>query len=120
MIRAELQIRPEFLTTLNPPAWMRDSACLEHPELDWFEPDHYPACRPICAAFLVRAECASYAAKLEIVDGMWAGRTPGERSGNTDRVRTRRVAAMRACTTCGREVAKLHDGACWACHVAAA
>jgi Transcription factor WhiB len=112
-------IDPELLTTLTPPAWMRDAACIEHPELDWFNPDHYPACRRVCRRCLVNEECATYVAELEIADGMWAGLTPGERSGKTNRVRTRRVAARQACGSCGREVAKLHDGDCWGCHIAA-
>ncbi len=121
----EADVSAEILAQLAPPAWMRDAACVEHPDLAWFpargtDPAAIADCRRICNACLVREECLEYVRDLGIVDGIWGGLTPAERSGRHDRLRAQRAASKVSCSTCGRPVAKLHDGECWACHCTAA
>ena len=55
------------------PEWMADAACREHPELDWFPTrgDNVNAVRAVCAACLVRPECAEYGARERF--GIWGG-----------------------------------------------
>jgi hypothetical protein len=61
------------------PAWHRDAACREHPELSWFphKGDSTKAQRAICASCLVRAECAE--ASIGERDGLWGGASIRER-----------------------------------------
>jgi len=65
------------------PAFMSDAACREHPEISWF-PERGDDVRPakaVCAACLVQAECAAYAATFALNDlqGIWGGMSGNER-----------------------------------------
>jgi WhiB family redox-sensing transcriptional regulator len=55
--------------------WMRDGACLEHPEVAWFPErgETAEAAWAVCARCLVKRECADYAIRNQIVDGVWGG-----------------------------------------------
>lgn len=103
-----------------PPEWMRDSACLEHPGLDWFAPADFPACVAVCAGCGVRAECEAFARSHGIEHGVWGGLTGGQLSGRAERQRAKRAATSRDCGECGRTVQRLHAGRCWGCYVGTA
>lgn len=63
------------------PDWMRDAACIEHPELSWF-PGHgekATAALAICGACLVVGECRQYAMADPTLRGIWGGTTTRER-----------------------------------------
>ena len=66
---------------LAAPAFVRDAACVEHPEIDWFPAKGATtaAAKAVCRGCLVRAECLEYALELDIRDGIWGGCSPGER-----------------------------------------
>jgi WhiB family redox-sensing transcriptional regulator len=71
----------ELLAAFRPPAWMRDAACLETPDVDFF-PDahqHTAAARAVCARCLVRTDCLTYAREHNITIGIWGGLGPTER-----------------------------------------
>lgn len=82
----------ELLDLLQRPAWHRDAACKEHPEVEFF-PVRGQSTRPakaLCAGCLVRQECAAYAFDHDPpgrVDGVWGGLS------GPDRERLRRVAS---------------------------
>jgi hypothetical protein len=63
---------------LHRPAWQRDAACHEHPEVSWFPMPGQSAgpAEAICAGCLVRAECAA-AGELEEA-GVWGGEVHGD------------------------------------------
>ena len=70
---------------LNRPAWMRDSLCIEHPELAWtpsrsVTPATIDRCRAVCARCRVRAECLRWALEHD-ERGVWGGTTDDERRG---------------------------------------
>jgi WhiB family redox-sensing transcriptional regulator len=63
------------------PAWQRDAACVEHPEVNFFV-DRGESSRPakaVCAGCLVRDECFEYAVQLRIKEGVWGGLNEPER-----------------------------------------
>jgi WhiB family redox-sensing transcriptional regulator len=67
----------EFENVVRPPLWMRDAACLEHLDLDWF-PERgrcAESARQVCRGCLVRRECAAFALDLAIDIGFWGGAT---------------------------------------------
>lgn len=83
---AEVDDSGDLLASLlNRPAWHRDAACREHPELSWF-PERGEDVRPVkqvCAECLVRDECLDYATKADVMPrlvGVWAGTSGRERS----------------------------------------
>jgi Transcription factor WhiB len=59
------------------PAWHRDAACKEHPELDWIVDKGVVLTkqRAICARCLVQPDCAAYAAADATLVGLWGGQT---------------------------------------------
>jgi WhiB family redox-sensing transcriptional regulator len=75
---------PGFLedTTYSTPAWHRDAACKEHPELSWF-PQRRADVRPVkrvCASCLVVDLCKAWAlSQPEPLVGIWGGLTAYER-----------------------------------------
>jgi WhiB family redox-sensing transcriptional regulator len=63
------------------PAWMRDAACLEHPEVSFFlarGEDSQPAKR-VCRDCLVRERCLAFALADVTIQGIWGGTSNGER-----------------------------------------
>jgi WhiB family transcriptional regulator, redox-sensing transcriptional regulator len=57
------------------PAWHRDAACREHPEVDFFavrSPAQRPAKR-VCAGCIVLDECRAWAMAQHDLDGIWGG-----------------------------------------------
>lgn len=76
---------PSPLTALARPAWQRDGACLEHPELDWFagRADDQAAAKAVCAGCLVRPDCLAFAIEHREL-GVWGGTTPQERRAMRD------------------------------------
>src|SRR5262249_45427619 len=73
--------RPDPFDTLvdllHRPAWMRDGACNEHPDLPWIGPAtdvERSAMIDVCAGCLVRDECQAYAVEHVDLVGVWAGR----------------------------------------------
>ncbi|MDQ6726502.1 MAG: WhiB family transcriptional regulator [Actinomycetota bacterium] len=66
------------------PAWMADSACLEHPEVQFIPSntrteERSVEARAICAGCLCRAECAAYALADPDLLGIWGGTTTAGR-----------------------------------------
>jgi len=58
------------------PAWMRDAACREHPEVSWFPMAGInPAAIAICRTCLVRVECLTHALNhgTDSEFGIWGG-----------------------------------------------
>jgi WhiB family redox-sensing transcriptional regulator len=76
--------RPELfdLTGYVTPAWHRDAACKEHPELSWF-PRRGRDARPVkrvCQSCLVVDLCRAWALnQSEPLVGIWGGLTANER-----------------------------------------
>jgi WhiB family redox-sensing transcriptional regulator len=81
---------------LRPPERQRDGLCLEHPEVEFF-PERGQDSRPakaVCAACLVRRECAAFALEHRIQHGIWGGTSERERRGLRPAARPgRRTAA---------------------------
>ena len=78
---------------LRRPLWMRDSACQEHPEVNWF-PERGEDTRPakaVCAGCLVRQECLDLALEQSDKFGIWGGMSERERR----RIRKTRTIAQR-------------------------
>ena len=70
-----------FTEGLRPPAWQRDAACLEHPEVEFF-PDRgvsTAAAKAVCAGCLVREDCLAYALDNGIKHGIFGGTSERER-----------------------------------------
>lgn len=63
------------------PAWQRDAACIEHPNIDWFaeSPAQVARAKAVCETCLVRDECLSFALDLDETNGVWGGLEPRER-----------------------------------------
>lgn len=63
------------------PRWMRDGACLEHPELSWFPERGMPTApaKAVCASCLVRDECLAYALDNPLMHGIWGATSDRER-----------------------------------------
>jgi len=61
------------------PSWHGDSACVEHPELNWFPErgDRLDAALAICATCLVVDECKAFGADEH--HGIWGGTTAMQR-----------------------------------------
>ncbi len=60
------------------PRWMRDSACREHPDVDFYAPSQTDEARAICARCLVTDECLTFA--LEHGEqGVWGGTDEADR-----------------------------------------
>lgn len=68
------------------PAWHRDAACKEHPELSWFPIAGLPPMRVanVCAACTVRAECLADALDRGERYGVWGGLSYYERKRLSD------------------------------------
>lgn len=75
---------PDLLALVRPPAWHRDAACLEHPELTWFPDRHETAVMrlaiAVCRRCLVRAECLAFALEVPDMAGVWGGTTALQRA----------------------------------------
>ena len=74
----------DLLSAIEPPSWMRDAACKEHPELDWFpEAESVRDARrakTVCRRCLVRTECLAYAMSLGgLCRGIWGATSERER-----------------------------------------
>ena len=67
-------------TTVHAPNSYADSACIEHPELDWFasHPVHKADAVAICRPCLVRDECLTFALEHH-EQGVWGATTEAER-----------------------------------------
>jgi WhiB family redox-sensing transcriptional regulator len=60
---------------IDRPAWVKDAACLEHPDLSWY-PDRGADVREqkrICDGCLVRVECHQAAIDNDERHGIWGG-----------------------------------------------
>lgn len=71
----------DLFDLLQRPAWQRDAACLEHPEVNYF-PERGGSLEPakaVCAGCLVRAECCAYAVEQGVEHGVWGGTSPQAR-----------------------------------------
>jgi hypothetical protein len=72
------------LVATGHPAWHKDAACREHPELDWFaeDPDAVQAAIDVCRGdCLARLECYAFAMASPVsLAGVWAGTTPEDRA----------------------------------------
>jgi WhiB family redox-sensing transcriptional regulator len=68
---------------LRRPSWMRDAACLEHPEVKWIEAElsdkRTTEAVAICSACLVRRQCLGYALADPTLVGVWGATTSLER-----------------------------------------
>lgn len=66
------------------PAWHRDAACLEHPELTWFPDKGETAVTreavAVCGRCLVRAECLQFALEVPDMAGIWGGTSARQRA----------------------------------------
>lgn len=75
---------PDLEVLLGRPAWHRDAACLEHPELTWFPPRGdmriLDAAIAVCRRCLVRAECLQFALEVPDTVGVWGGTTARQRA----------------------------------------
>lgn len=63
---------------LRPPAWHRDAACLEHPEVTFFL-DKGQSAAPalaVCAGCLAVENCKAYAVDTGQQAGVWGGTSP--------------------------------------------
>lgn len=78
----ELEALGGVLTELlRPPAWHRDAACVEHPEVSFF-PDKgqsTAAALLVCAGCLVVDDCKAYALGTGQEAGVWGGTSPRAR-----------------------------------------
>lgn len=80
---------PSLRELLDRPAWHRDAACVEHPELSWFPVRGEPSgpAVAVCAACLVRRECLDVAVRGG-EKGVWGGTSSEQRAklrrGNTE------------------------------------
>jgi WhiB family transcriptional regulator, redox-sensing transcriptional regulator len=75
----------DLLSVIEPPSWMRDAACKEHPELNWFpEAENVIDARrakSVCRRCLVRTECLAYAMSLGgLCRGIWGATSERERN----------------------------------------
>lgn len=63
------------------PKWMRDGACLEHPELTWFPERGQPTgpAKAVCRSCLVRDDCLAFALEHPLTIGVWGGTSERER-----------------------------------------
>jgi WhiB family transcriptional regulator, redox-sensing transcriptional regulator len=55
-------------------AWLDHAACLDRPDLDWFD----LGCTlqelvTVCATCPVQTQCLDYAISIDATDGVWAG-----------------------------------------------
>jgi WhiB family redox-sensing transcriptional regulator len=64
---------------LQPEAWMRDGACQEHPEINWFPErgENSEPAKQVCRNCLVQRECLAHG--LGIGHGIWGGSSERER-----------------------------------------
>lgn len=62
----------DFLLACRP-EWHADAACVEHPELSWFDADQAEATAAICRRCSVAGDCGAYAVENGVNAGMWAG-----------------------------------------------
>lgn len=84
------------------PEWMRDAACREHPEINWFpgRGESLNEAREVCRACLVRDECLDYALTLDdSPGGMWGATSERERRSMRNR---KVVVGPRPCSGCSR------------------
>ena len=78
--RGRVALPPDVLELLGftRPPWMRDAACREYPEVDFYAPLDAGRARTVCARCLVRGECLDHAlANRE--EGVWGGTDEAER-----------------------------------------
>lgn len=78
--RGRVALPPDVLELLGftRPPWMRDAACREHPEVDFYAPRDAEKARATCARCLVTDECLTFAlANGEA--GVWGGTDEAER-----------------------------------------
>lgn len=64
------------------PAWMKDAACVEHPEVNFFieRGESSAPAKRVCAGCLCARECLSFAiATGDELAGVWGGTSPRER-----------------------------------------
>lgn len=91
---------PDAVEIFRPEPWMRDAACREHPEVDWFPTrgDTATAALAICAGCLVRDECGAYAeAAPTSLSGIWGGKA--HRTRLSERRRRRRATRQPTTST---------------------
>jgi WhiB family transcriptional regulator, redox-sensing transcriptional regulator len=69
------------LVRLLEPAWQKDAACREHPEVTWHPARGEPTgpAKTICRGCAFRVPCLRYALAHDDVTGVWGGTSPGER-----------------------------------------
>jgi WhiB family redox-sensing transcriptional regulator len=71
------------LIQMGRPAWMRDSLCREHPEVDFVPPDGGSTveAKRVCRQCLVVDRCKEFALNQPAaLDGVWGGTTPDDRA----------------------------------------
>jgi hypothetical protein len=62
------------MTGTNPHVWLDRAACIQRPDLDWFDVDcNLEACLNVCRTCPVTTECLDEAIALETTDGVWGG-----------------------------------------------
>lgn len=101
------------------PAWMKDSLCLEHPDVAFFPArgqDTRPA-KQICATCLVRDECLTFALDSGEHFGVWGGLSERERKRlHPGRERTPKQSEQVRCSQCEVIPSRLRRGMCPACY----
>jgi hypothetical protein len=78
----EVRDSPELLKLIGfgAPAWHRDAACKEHPELSWFRREDLRPVKRVCKSCLVSNLCRAWAlSQPEPLVGIWGGLTENER-----------------------------------------
>ena len=75
---------------VRPPAWMRDAACTETPEVDFFpgRGESMASATAVCERCHVKLECLAYALERGIHEGIWGGASGRERRRLRARART--------------------------------
>ena len=84
--RLVLADRPPLADESRLPSWRNEANCLDTPTAMWFPPpgvNDYAACRAICRACTVRAECVDGARRGD--HGFCGGMTPGQRAAELGR-----------------------------------
>jgi WhiB family redox-sensing transcriptional regulator len=68
-------VQPSSTTTFMAGTnWMKQAACLNRDDLDWFDLDcTLQACLAVCATCPVADDCLDYAVRHECGEGVWGG-----------------------------------------------